>query len=60
MTTANQIEKMTREQIIERCRFELVTNFDCPSKRILGVFGAKLGLNWQQMQDLLWETREQK
>jgi hypothetical protein len=38
-----------------RCRFELSTNFECPSARILGVYGAKLGLSGQQMFDRLAE-----
>ena len=45
--------RMSREQVIERCKFELATNFECPSQQILGVYGAKLGLSWDKMRDLL-------
>lgn len=44
---------MTTEQVIERCKFELATNFDCPSEQILGVYGSKIGLNSRQMYELL-------
>lgn len=44
---------MTRQQIIDRCKFELATNFECPSEQILGVYGAMLGLNSRQMSELL-------
>ena len=44
-----------REAIIERCKFELATNFECPSEQILGVFGAQIGLSSRQMFELLAE-----
>jgi hypothetical protein len=40
---------MTREQIIEKCGFELATNFDCPAAQILRFYGAKLGMSGEQM-----------
>ena len=52
MTPSDQ-QNITREAIVDRCRFELATNFECPSERILGVYGAKLGLDSRQMFDLL-------
>lgn len=42
-----------REAIIKSCGFELSTNFDCPSEQILGVYGAKIGINSREMFGLL-------
>ena len=44
---------MTKEQVIERCKFELATNFDCPAEQILGVYGSQIGLTSKQMYALL-------
>lgn len=40
---------MTRDEIIEHCKFELATNFECPSEQILGVYGSRLGLTSREM-----------
>ena len=43
----------TREQIIDACRKELAMNFECPAERILGFYGAKLGMSSKEMDELL-------
>jgi hypothetical protein len=42
-----------REEIINRCKFELATNFDCPSEQILGVYGSRIGLSSRDMFNLI-------
>lgn len=50
----NDAEQRRRaEAIINRCKFELSTNFECPSEQILGVYGAQIGLDSRGMLDLL-------
>jgi hypothetical protein len=39
--------------VVERCQFELATNFDCPSSQILGIYGHKIGLTSPEMGRLL-------
>lgn len=38
--------------IVEACLTELATNFNCPAKRIIGVYCAKMGISipeWDQV-----------
>jgi hypothetical protein len=41
--------------IVDQCKFELATNFDCPSNQILGVYGARFGFSSQEMGRLVRE-----
>ena len=43
----------TKEQIIDACRKEIAMNFECPAERILGFYGAKLGMSSKEMDELL-------
>ena len=47
-----------KTQIIEKCKSELAMNFECPSERILGVYGAKLGLDSKEMFEAICQHNE--
>lgn len=46
-------DQKSRQDVINQCKFELATNFECPSEQILGVYGSRLGLNSREMYELL-------
>ena len=41
------------QPVIDACRSELAMNFECPAERILGFYGAKLGMSSKEMDELL-------
>lgn len=47
-----------KTQILDKCKKELAMNFECPAEQILGVYGAKLGLDSKEMFEAIWQYNE--
>jgi len=45
--------RFNMQPVIDACRSELAMNFECPAERILGFYGAKLGMSSKEMDELL-------
>lgn len=48
----------TQENLIERCKFELATNFDCPAEQIIRVYAARIGMSAAGLKKLLADRCE--
>lgn len=53
MTTLDIKSKPEVARVIDKCGFELATNFSRPAKEILAFWGFFLGVNGEQMGKLM-------
>lgn len=53
MTTKELLNK--HRDMMAACDYELATNFDCPSKRIIGVWCSRMGITWDQYRAMVAE-----